>query len=231
MKKVTLLSIIGIGLAVLTPSLHSANDSGSGPGKTRFGGEASEWSSLTPKVTGDGAIIPIGGSGQVNGNFVTAERNGIQIGIRATERFVGNLPPVVVDNKIGFYSALTGTSGLSTLGRAKWNDDLHIDLRGAFGVAKNTTLTDYDLVLETNISPTNIIFGLPVPLDIKLFATLANGGNDSVALYQTSLNPKFGNPAFNALVPGVYTFRLVLTPKTFNGPPLAAEMSVVVTSP
>jgi hypothetical protein len=223
MKKSSIVSLMGVSLVVLAATVQAANSSGSGPGQTRFGVDVSAWSSSVP-VLGNNALLPIGGAGQINGNFVTAERNGIQIGIRASERFVGLLPPVIEDAKVGFYSALTGIS--DTFGRATWNYDIHVDLRGAQGVAKNTTLADYDLVVETDI-----FGGPPVSLDFKAFAGVFNGGNPSIVLFQTSQNPKFGNPPFNSFAPRAYSFRLVLTPKTFNGPPLVAEMSVVVSPP
>jgi hypothetical protein len=49
-----------------------------------------------------------------------------------------------------------------------------------------------------------------------------------VRLFQTSLNPKFGNPPFDANAEGTYFFTLTLTPKTFNGAPIVAAMSVNV---
>lgn len=48
---------------------------------------------------------------------------------------------------------------------------------------------------------------------------------------QQSWNPTFGNTDFNPNAEGVYNFRLVLTPSTFNGPPIAVVMQVNVTSP
>ena len=106
-------------------------------------------------------------------------------------------------------------------GRATWNYDIHVDLRGAFGVAKGKTLDDYTLTLDTNIGDT--LFGLDVPLDVT--ALLPPG----IRLGQHSLNPKFGNLPFDANAPGTYDFTLTLTPETFNGAPIVAQMSVIVT--
>ena len=188
---------------------------GMGGEKKRLADEVTEWSSLTPE--GPDAI-PVGGMGQINGGFVTGERNGIQIGIRASERFQGLLPSTS-DKKVGVYLAETGTS--DGLGRATWNYDIHVDLRGAFGVAKGKTLSDYTLTLDTDIGDT--IFGLPVPLELVEDFNL-----DGIRLYQTSLNPKFGNAPFDSNAPGTYHFTLTLTPKTFNGAPIAVAMAVVV---
>src|SRR5687768_18253549 len=109
--------------------------------KSRFGANASEWSSTTVPVPG--VIIPVGGSGQVNGDFVLGERNGVEIGIRAQRRFLQNVDPLENhrDGQVGVYAADTGVS--DGQGRATWNYDIHVDLRGAKGVAKGTTLGDY----------------------------------------------------------------------------------------
>ena len=127
------------------------------------------------------------------------------------------------NGKVGIYEASTGVS--DGLGRATWNYDWHVDLRGARGVARGTTLGDYDLTLETDISSTDTLFGLPVPLDLTFGGAAAPA--DTV-LYQQSFNPKFGNPSFDSSDPGHYHFRLVLTPKTFHGPEIAVAIRVDV---
>ncbi len=218
------LALYGITCLTVLSGIAQAADDRSGPGITRFGVDASEWSSSTLPAPG---IVPIGGAGQLNGNFVTAERNGVQIGVRAVERFAAAPLPFSQDGKTGVYVAETGVS--DGLGRATWNYDLHVDLRGATGVAKGKTLADYDLFLVTDYAAT--VFGFPVPLDIGAFATFANAGNPNVVLFQTSLNPVFGSTGFNPLVPGQFNFSLVLTPRTFNGPSLVADMDVVVVNP
>jgi hypothetical protein len=166
-------------------------------------------------------LMPIGGSGQVNGEFVTAERLGIQIGLRASERFVGPLDAAPSANgQVGVYNASTGTS--DTLGRATWNYDWHVDLRGAHGVAAGTTLDDYTLTLETDMFESQ--FGFPEPIDLTFGGALPDG----LVLYQQSFNPVFGDTDFDPLVAGTYNLRLVLTPTTFNGPALAVAIQVVV---
>jgi hypothetical protein len=191
--------------------------------KSRFGVDVTEWSSAT--VANPPVIIPIGGSGQVNGHFVTGERNGIEIGLRASRRFLQNVAPLPVSREksteVGVYLADTGTSDGS--GRATWNYDIHVDLRNAKGVAQGSALGDYDLTLDTDIGTT--IFGLPVPLDLTVFA------DPATELFQTSQNPKFGNAPFDANAPGTYHFTLTLTPKTFNGPAISVAIRVVVSNP
>jgi hypothetical protein len=190
----------------------------SGPGSVSIGVDASIWDSTIPPSPG---IIPIEGSGQINGEFTTAERLGIEIGLRAQQRFEGTIEATPNQNgKVGIYEAETGTS--DALGRATWNYDWHVDLRNAQGVAAGTALDDYELTLETDIGST--LFGFTVPLDLTFGGSIPG---DTV-LYQSSQNPSFGNTEFDPLVPGTYTFRLVLTPVTFNGPALTVEIQVVV---
>jgi hypothetical protein len=190
--------------------------------ETQVGVSVTEWDSATVAVPG--VVVPVGGSGQVNGSFVTAEKHGVQIGLRAQHRFVQNVDPLPVardPKKVAVYSATTGTS--DALGRATWNYDFHIDLRGATGPAKGKTLGDYTVALDTNIGST--LFGQPVPTDLGASTIPA------AVLYQNSLNPKFGNPPFEATAEGTYTFTLTLTPATFKGAALSVTMRVVVTNP
>ena len=194
----------------------------SGPGWVVFGGDASEWSSDTAPEIG---IIPVGGMGQVNGGFVTAERLGIQVGIRAQERTIGPVP-VLADTgeRVGVYTFQTGED---SSGRAVWNYDIHVDLRGAHGRALGTTLSDYDLFLETNHTGGMPLFDFPVPLDLTFGGFIP--GN--TVLYQLSQNPIFGNTVFDPNAAGTYHFNLVLRPKTFRGRRLVASMRVEVITP
>ena len=217
-----LASLMAGGTLALSTIGTAVADSISGPGKVTVGVDASEWSSDT--VPGPG-IVPIGGSGQVNGEFTIAERNGNQIGLRAQERFVGTLDATPTKNgRVGIYEAATGVS--DDKGRAKWNYDWHVDLREARGVTKGKTLGYYGLTLETDIAAATL-FGFPLPLDLTFGGLLPS----ETVLYQSSQNPKFGNSPFDATAEDTYNFRLVLTPATFNGPPLAVAIQVNVTNP
>src|SRR5688572_21310455 len=77
--------------------------------KKRFADDVSEWSSSTAPAPD---IIPVGGSGQVNGDFVVSERNGVQVAIRASRRFFQNIDPLdsLREKNEGIYLADTGTS-------------------------------------------------------------------------------------------------------------------------
>lgn len=184
-------------------------------GPVTVGTDASEWDSET-EADEENGIYPIGGGGQVNGEFTIAERNGVQIGLRAQKRFVGTIE--ASGDRVGVYES---TTGFSSGTRAVWNYDWHVDLRGAKGRLAGKTLGDYDLTLETNIA--DELFGADIPMDLT-FGSLENG-----VLYQGSWNPDFGNDTFDPTVEDTYTFRLILTPKTFRGAPLAVQIRVNVT--
>lgn len=162
----------------------------------------------------------------MNGAFVTGERYGVQVGIRAQERGFGPTLPVTRSKQTGVYQASTGYStGGPGVNNATWNYDLHIDLRNAQGVAAGKTLGDYTLVLDSDISTS--FFGCAFPCDLSVFPFYSS----TIELFQTSQNPKFGNLAFDATVEDSYFFTLTLTPKTFNGPAITARMRVDVSNP
>ena len=162
---------------------------------------------------------------QLNGEFSTAERYGIEIGLRAQERFGGLLEATPsLNGKIGTYQAETG---FSTGTRATWNYDWHVDLRNARGVAAGTTLADYDLTLETDMFSS--LFGFPDPADLTFGYTDPNFVAPNAVLFQESFNPDFGNSEFDPLGEDTYHLSLILTPESFNGPPLEVTIQVVVT--
>jgi hypothetical protein len=215
MKKrfVSTVKMLAMSIALVAVAVPAAAQE-----QSRFGVLATEWDSGTVAVPG--VVAPIGGAGQVNGEFVTGERYGVQIGIRAQDRFVGTLP-VTRSKHTGIYSA---AAGYSTAPQATWNYDLHVDLRYAQGVAAGKTLGDYTLVLDSDISPA--YFGCAFPCELTTFP-----GTSGLVLLQGSQNPSFGNPLFDALAEDSYSFTLTLTPKTFNGPPITARMRVDVSAP
>ena len=168
--------------------------------------DASTWTSNKPQAP---ALIPIGGAGQVNGAFVLDNDYGIQLGIRAQTRYVGPAPckPNQGQNT-GLYSAQASPAGQMSL----WNFDWTVDLRNAEGPAKDVTLGDFELTLQSDISDT--LFGLPNPYDLAKLAVV-NGtrpGPDTL-LYQESFNPSFGTVDFDATATGRYDFVLQLKQK------------------
>jgi hypothetical protein len=171
-------------------------------------------------------IIPIGGAGQLNGNFTIVDSdNGAQIGLRASDRTDGLLPSATGKNK-GTYLASTGFDG-ATNNRAEWNYDWHLDLRGT-----GTSLKDYKLTLEQTFVPKLNITGLAAvagPIDLS-FPDLLGNLLDNVLLYQNSWNPLFFNDIFDVDVEGTYNLKLTLAPND-GGPPLIARIKVIVEDP
>ena len=138
-------------LVVLAVSIGMmGNAFAQGPGTTvTVGADATQWFSDAANPPG---YFPVGGAGQLNGEFVIVERGGIQIGLRATDRKDGLL--TVSGKRKGVYMAFTGLD-MGEAGRAEWNYDWHVDLRGT-----GTVLSDYDLTLTQTFSPK---LGIPVP--------------------------------------------------------------------
>ena len=189
------------------------------------GTDASVWDSDVPVPAPPGpddTIFPIGGSGQVDGEFIldTVELgpSALQIGLRAQERFVG---PVWPRAGTAFF-AESGSPGAD--GRASWNYEIHLD----FGTTDtDTTLPGRSLEsqLLRSLAPLNMrdftvefLFDTdPSPAttfvvtDLNTALDLSGVGAD-VRLFQTSQNPDFdvfgGGGTFDANLPGVYDLRL-----------------------
>ncbi|MDA7978683.1 MAG: hypothetical protein MPJ50_07930 [Pirellulales bacterium] len=212
------LAAVLLVLAVVSPAI-AQREGRFGP-RTRVGVDVSEWSSDTATDVENG-ILPIGGSGQINGEFVRARFSGIEIAIRAQERFFGPIVPRR-SRDVGVYRADVGES---EPGLATWNYDWHVDLRNARGPFRDVTLDDYDLFLVTNIvGRDDTLFGLPMPLNLKFDDDSFPPG---VVLYQGSFNPNFGNSIFDQFEARNYRFTLVLQPKG-EGQPISVSMRVRV---
>lgn len=169
------------------------------------------------------------GSGQFNGEFITAEGQGVVIGLRAQARFEGLLGVTGAQgNRVAVYEASTGGDNNAT-----WNYDFHVDLSNARGNARGKTLSDYQLALEQDFTEESL-FGVlgsdPVllPMDEEPAGVCSADTFDLNNLCQQSWNPGFGNDDFDPDAEGTYTLRLVLTPETFNGQPLAVVIQVNV---
>lgn len=163
------------------------------------------------------------GDGIPNGEWVTAESQGIVLGLRATDRTDGLLDVTgTAGNRVGVYEASTGFD-TGTTNRSEWNYEWSVDLSGATGNAAGKGVTDYSLALEQNFAPDLGTFALPMPDVCYGDATLC----------QQSWNPMFFGAADNGYSPSAsetYNLRLILSPETFNGPPLAVEIQVNVSA-
>jgi len=181
------------------------------------GANVSVWDSSLPADALTG-ILPIGGAGQVNGDFVIDMEDGVQIGIRARRSFAQDLGPLpnVKRGQEGFYTADSGT--WDVFGAASWNVDIHLDLTGASGTAADTTLADYDFELRTDVG------GEMQVVDLRTLGPIP----PNTVLFQTSQNPVLNDPAFDPDADGVYRFELLLKPRSFAGRTMKTRMDVQV---
>jgi len=111
--------------------------------------DVSVWDSSVPTAPFTG-IFPIGGSGQIAGNFAVdtydKKDTAIQVGLRAQDRFIGPIEPIG-----NVYFAATGES---TPGLATWNFDWSVDAGTTYletQLGKDLTaldLEDFTVILE-----------------------------------------------------------------------------------
>mgnify|MGYP006279677189 CR=1 FL=1 len=179
------------------------------------------------------------GTGNPNGEFITAEGQGVVIGLRALERFQGLLGVTGTrGNRVAVYEAPAGPSPLSAGdNNGTWNYDFHVDLSGARGKHAGKTLSDYTLLLEQDFTDQSLFGALgsdPVRLPLAAEPPVGTGvcSNDtfSSTLCQQSWNAGFGNTDYDPDEEGTYDLRLILLPETFRARPLAVAIRVIVTS-
>lgn len=207
-------TITAVALAAALPLTIAAGQGKSSPG-------ANAANSVGP-TTLDTTVGWEAGSGQFDGEFITAERQGVIIGLRAQQRFQGLLDVTGTDgDRVGVYEADTGSTGGNN---GTWNYDWHVDVS-----ASGRELTDYTLALQQDFSAQSL-FGVlgSDPVQLPMPATCAVATETRC---QQSWNPGFGNDDFDPDTAGTYDLRLVLTPETFNGPPLAVAIQVDVVEP
>ncbi len=206
-------------------------------------GNVSVWDSTltTPADFGLSApatVFPVGGSGQVNGNFQITDftlpgGGAAQIGIRAQRRF----SPVPWLRTGSTYFVDPGTS--SGGNNALWNFDIHIDLgtaqlRGPSGGAPGR-LGDLSYVLFLTDS-TGLTSFFPFTIDQYLQGHGASASDrQNAALVQFSENLGFGfflGDAFDPEAPGTYRFELAVFDLAATEPTALAStsMTVVVTA-
>lgn len=201
----TVLKSFAAGLLAATAFVapaYAALVTGVDPGAT--GSNASVWDS---SVVADpaGGIFPIGGLGQVNGEFILSQvyyaptDSNIEIGIRAQKRFFG---PVLPRSGNVFEVEL----GESSPGRATWNYDIHLDGRSL----QNNKPIDLASGIVTLEVDSDASAGITWN-SISLNSLLPQGS--MMLLFQASINPTFGVvgiPGFDLNTPGIYDFRLTV---------------------
>lgn len=168
-------------------------------------------------------IFPIGGSGQIAGNFAVdtydKKDTAIQIGLRAQERFVGPIDPIG--------NVYLAPIGESPAGFPLWNFDFSIDSGTSYlgeQLGKDLTaldLEDFTVVLDISDSEGNTY-----ALDFDLDDTNANPFGP-IILSQNSWNLGFG---FITIPVDSDSYDITLTVSNDKGKTLSeSEITVVVT--
>ena len=178
-----------------------------------FDTDATVWDSA---VMGDGTtLFPIGGSGQVNGAFTACATDGVQVALRASERFVG---PITPDAGTGTYQAPAGNDG----GDALWNVEFHVDMGYRIDNAFPASLADATVEITYDCDPvvgvqSGPTFTLPDGLLIP----------DTAILVQSSQNPSFAflcGPTFDTDADGSYE----ISAQVLDGANVIAETQIQV---
>ncbi len=193
-------------------------------------GDVSVWDSSlsTPADFGLSApatVFPVGGSGQVNGNFQITDftlpgGGAAQIGIRAQRRF----SPVPWPRTGSTYFADPGTS--SGGNNALWNFDVHIDLGTTQlrGPTPGTPGRLGDLLYVLFLADGA---GLPLIAPIVINSSVVA----DAALLQFSQNLGFGffpGDSFDPEAPGTYKFELAVFGPSAGEPVALASTSMTV---
>jgi PEP-CTERM motif len=189
--------LTGAALAATTVALPASATLIGGVDTSLGASNVSVWDS-TLSADVPGGFLPIGGAGQVNGEFIISEfgdRNtgSIQLGLRAQKRFFGPVWP-----REG--NVFTVDLGESSPGRATWNYDIHVQ----FNPGQDINGEDIDVLLEIDSDPSAGVIWNPISIDAAF--PIANW-----TLFQASWNPTFalvGIPGFDLNTPGIYDFRL-----------------------
>jgi hypothetical protein len=164
------------------------------------------------------------GSGIPNSNFVVAENTGenIEIGLKAIERFIGDLP---VSGST--YTAQPGTSAGPPVG-ATWNYVLAADLG-------DRTIGDFDINLFVDFDPAAGVENF-VTVDVDAQAALA--GNSGASVFGDSQNLDFGfwsllgAPAFDPFAAGEYVLAFEVLERGTSNVFARSEITVnVIPSP
>jgi hypothetical protein len=221
-----LLTVAVVSAALVAADAGVLAQNGVGAGRTRFNVSVG-W----PNV-----------SGQPDGNFTVAERNGVMVGLRAVQRYGSFDLPLQRYVQRGVYTVETGyLFGTATLG-SWWGYSVLVDLRDGYGVAAGKTVQDYDILLDQNYWAGDLTFPGPVVipgdqifnLRAKCVTNQPAFTGDTIdpscgqtrTVYQDSWAPSFGT-SFDPTQQGAYMIRLSLVPRTFNGAPLSVTIGVL----
>lgn len=174
-KTILAISLLATATLIMTPITASA--------LKEFNADVSVWdSSILPDITN--GIFPIGGAGQIPGNFAvdthTQKDTAIEVGLRAQQRLVGPIEP--------FGTTYFVPSGFNSPTRAVWNFDFSLDFGTSHleqKLGKNLTplnLKDHNAILTISDLDGNSLFAF----DMDFIPS------DPVVLEQGSWNTQFG---------------------------------------
>ena len=183
--------------------------------------DVSIWDSSVP-IDPFMGIFPIGGGGQIAGNFavdtVTKKDTAIQVGLRAQERFVGPIEPIG--------NVYLAPIGESPVGFPLWNFDFSIDSGTSYlGEQLGKDLTALNLEYYTVVLDINDSEGNTYTLDFDLDESTNPLG--PITLSQFSWNVGF---SFITIPVDSDAYDITLTVSNDKGETLAeSEIIVVVT--
>jgi hypothetical protein len=168
------------------------------------------------------------GTGQPTGNFTTATRYGLEVGLRPVERYGDFNLPLAAKGRVGTYAVPNGEA-FDT--QSAWGFSIYVNVENAYGVAKGTTLADYDIVVTQTYDQAGNWYGLGLDtttyfdLEAKTPTGIFPGfGNDNPYKYQQSWAPTFGTTGFDTSAEMAYEITLTLIPRSFKGAPLSVTV-------
>lgn len=186
-----------------------------------FDAPVSVWDSSVLFSTGP-TVVPIGGSGQINGGFVVDNSSpDVQVGLRASRRFIG---PISAPGGDYVFEA-----GESDPGLAVWNFDWHLDFGHSIAGTGNR-MGDFIVTLGYDLDPT---VGVSSGNTLDLNAALVAGGLDpaDTILFQSSQNLGFNflsGGTFDPFATGEYAFFVSVVDPADNSVVSRADMTVTV---
>jgi hypothetical protein len=132
-----------------------------------FAGAANATTTYDQSLGGKGVYF---GSGNTDNHFTVDTETGVQIGLTAVQRYIGNYTP---NAGTGTYDVATGLTGVSGKTGSDWGITYSVDLTGGLNLSQISTI--FSMQDLDNGTPAQTLSGA---LDLKGFAD--NGTTDGV---------------------------------------------------